>query len=483
MSATQFRKPTAKVVNEIKNVVGTASWKSPQDGPSYFEDPRGRFEGKGSLIVTPQSAREVSKIVQLCNQAGVGIIPYSGGTGVVAGQLSIESGNAIILSLEKMNKVRRISADDSMLIAEAGCILENIHNVANDHGMDFPLNMASKGSCCIGGNLATNAGGIQVLRHGNARDLCLGIEAVLPDGTILNELAPLHKNNTGYDVRHLMIGSEGTLGIITAAALKLKPIDPETGTAFLAITSPEQGLKVLREMKKHLGESISALELMSGFGVRLVCNSFPKLRNPLSETSEWNLLLEVSGPAGINKLMETALETCFEQSLIHDAVIAQSQSQRENLWELRENTPESNRMVGAFCSSDTSVAVSNIDVFIRDTIAAISAINSDVRINSYGHLGDGNIHHNVFPPEGISKSEFVSTNPEIIDSVRMAINETTHKHGGSISAEHGIGRLKVNDAAHYLGEAKKQMIRSIKTAIDPNNIMNPGALFNDTLTQ
>ena len=476
MPAAQFRKPSLQLLNEIKKITGNSGWKHPQDEPSYFEDPRGRFKGKGCLIVTPQSTQKVSEITQLCNQERVAIIPYSGGTGVVAGQLSIESENVIIMSLEKMNNIRHISADDSILVAEAGCILENVHNIANEHGMNFPLNMASKGSCRVGGNLATNAGGIQVLRHGNARDLCLGIEAVLPDGMILNELAPLQKNNTGYDVRHLMIGSEGTLGIITAAALKLKPLDPETGTAFIGISSPEDGLKVLREIKRHLGDSISAFELMSGFGVQLVSADFPSLKNPLSKLSEWNLLLEASGSFGVDNLMQKAIMACLEKDLIVDAVIAKSQSQRESLWGLRENIPDSNRRAGAFCSSDTSVIVSKVDVFIKDTISAISAIDPDIRINSYGHLGDGNIHHNVFPPNGVSKTEFLSNNPEIIATVRMAINEVTHKHGGSISAEHGIGRLKVDDAELYLADAKKLMIKRIKSVIDPNNIMNPGAL-------
>lgn len=468
--------PDLQLLHEIKQIVGESGWKKPEANLKYFEDPRGRFSGSGCIIVLPANTDQVSQIVQLCNKFDAGIIPYSGGTGVVAGQLSVSSENAIIMSLERMDKVRQISIDNSVITVEAGCILESIHSIASTHDMTFPLSMASKGSCCIGGNLATNAGGNQVLRHGNARDLCLGIEAVLPSGAILNELSPLLKNNTGYDIRHLLIGSEGTLGIITAASLKLKPIDPETGTALLAFDSPAAGLEIYKEIKTHLGESISALELLSGFGLELVTSKFPDLRNPFSHTPKWALLLEASGSIGINSQIETALAVCFEKELLSDAVIAQSQSQRSGLWDLRENTPEANRMAGAFCNSDTSVSIGSVDAFINDTVNAIFKIHPDLQINSYGHLGDGNIHHNVFPPKGISKANFVSSNPHIIDEVRMAINEVTHMHGGSISAEHGIGRLKTGDLETYLSKAKLDVIRQIKFAIDPKNIMNPGVI-------
>jgi len=292
-----------------------------------------------------------------------------------------------------------------------------------------------------------------------------------------NELSPLQKNNTGYDLRHLLIGSEGTLGIITAASLKLKPRDAETGTALLAIETPAQGLALYKALKSHLGESLSALELMSGLGLDLVSSSFADLRSPFAQTPPWALLMEASGPAGMGDRIEAALEACFEQELLQDAVIAQSESQRDALWDLREYTPEANRMAGAFCNSDTSVAVSKVDGFIAQTVTAIKAIHADVRINSYGHLGDGNIHHNVFPPLGVGKAEFLAAHPGIIDAVRLAINDVTHAHGGSISAEHGIGRLKTGDLESYASTARQLMLRQIKTALDPKNILNPGALI------
>ena len=476
MQNAYFAKPSQTAVDNLKAVVGKSGWSLPNDAPRYLDDPRGRFEGKGCLILHPASTQQVSDIVRLCNASKIGLVPYSGGTGVVAGQLSIESENAVIVSLEKMNRIRDVSVDDRVMIAEAGCILERIHYQADDHEMVFPLSMASKGSCCIGGNLATNAGGIQVLRFGNARDLCLGIEAVLPDGQVLDELSPLRKNNTGYDLRHLLIGSEGTLGIITAAALKLFPKEPEIGTSLLAINSPAAGLEVYKILADHLGGSLSAIELMSGFGLDLVTSKFQNLRNPFENTSPWILLLECSGQIGLINRLEAALSDCFERNLLNDAVVAQSDTQRNSLWDLREYTPEANKLAGAFCNSDTSVAVSKIDAFISDTHAQIASLHDGIQINSYGHLGDGNIHHNVFPPKGIDKQSFLNENPGIIDKVRLAINDVTHAHEGSISAEHGIGRLKPEDLELYAGTAKLDMLRRIKSAIDPNNIMNPGAL-------
>ncbi len=468
---------TREVLTALKAIVGEAGWHDPEDVPRYFQDPRGRFTGGAALVVMPRDVSQVSEIVRLCNTNKIGIVPYSGGTGVVAGQLSIAQDDVVVLSLEKMNKVRETLVDDAVMIVEAGCILEDVHRAAEAEDMIFPLSMASKGSCCIGGNLATNAGGIQVVRHGNARDLCLGIEAVLPDGSILRELNPLHKNNTGYDLRHLLIGSEGTLGVITAASLKLKPKQTETGTAMLAIGSPADALAVFRTLRAQLGDSILALELMSGFGLTLVTDHFPQLRSPFEPLPDWALLLEVSGPLGTTQQLETALEMCFENDLVQDAVIAQSETQRAQLWDLRENTPDANRKAGAFCNSDTSVAISKVPAFISDTHQAVSKIHQGLRINSYGHVGDGNIHHNVFPPEGQAKAAFLQARPGVIDQVRLAINDVTNAHGGSISAEHGIGRLKADDLAHYASAARLETLRRIKAALDPNNIMNPGALI------
>lgn len=474
--ASCFRQPDEKILDDLKSIVGDGGWKPGNDASRYYEDPRGRFEGMGCLVLLPESTQQVSKIVKRCNEAKVGIVPYGGGTGVVAGQISIDSNNAIILSLERMNKVREFLQDDEVIVAEAGCILEYIHETAEEHGLMFPLSMASKGSCCIGGNLATNAGGIQVVRYGNARDLCLGIEAVLPCGTIYSDLSPLRKNNTGYDLKHLLIGSEGTLGVITAATLALKPIDLETATAYCAVSSPASALAVYKHIRKYLGGGVSALELMSHFGLELVIEHFPTLAKPFTDNYEWYLLLETSGPSGTGERLEEALAACFEKGILLDAVIAQSKAQQDGLWDLREKTPEANRSAGAFCNSDTSVPISKVGAFIEKTASNVLSIEPDLRINTYGHIGDGNIHHNVLPPDGFSKANFIAENPGIVEAVRMAINETTVEFGGSISAEHGIGRLKIRDLELYGEAAKLETLKRIKAAMDQNNIMNPGAV-------
>ncbi len=476
MMTEAFNQPDDALLEKLKHLLGSAGWTSGREATRHFEDPRGRFEGKACLIVMPETTAQVSEIVKMCNAAKVGIVPFSGGTGVVAGQLSPTSDNAIVLSLERMNKIRNILLDDSVLVAEAGCILENIHHAAAEHDLMFPLSMASKGSCCIGGNLATNAGGIQVVRHGNARDLCLGIEAVLPDGTVYSDLSPLRKNNTGYDLRHLLIGSEGTLGIITAATLILKPVDPETTTVLCALDSPAAALALFKSARKHLGDSISALELMSGFSIDLVRSHFPLLVAPFTEKHDWFLLLEASGPLGIGERLETALARSFETGLLVDAVIAQSDAQRQNLWDLRENTPEANRLAGAFCNSDTSVPISQVNGFIETTETMLAEIHPDLRINTYGHIGDGNIHHNVLPPVGVSKKEFITAHPDIVDAVRMSINTATAQYQGSISAEHGIGRLKPQDLEMFADSGKLEALRHIKRAFDPHNLMNPGVI-------
>ncbi|SEN06825.1 FAD-binding oxidoreductase [Palleronia pelagia] len=465
----------------LRAIVGDAACKSGTDAARYYEDPRGSFTGKTCRVVLPETTGQVSRIVRFCNETGTPIIPHGGGTGVVAGQLSLESSDAIILSVERMNRVRGVSTDDFVMVAEAGCVLENIHAEAERHGMMFPLSMASKGSCTIGGNLATNAGGIQVLRHGNARDLCVGIEAVLPSGDVLEELSPLRKNNTGYDLRHLLIGSEGTLGVITAASLLLKPRDRATVTAFCAIASPADALMTLRALRSTIGDRLDGMELMSGLGVRLVREHFPTLKNPFRDEYPWYLLVETAGNPGLRDETETALAGCIEKGFVTDVVIAESQAQRDALWSLRENTPDANKKTGAFCSSDTSVPIGQIAAFVSRTHAAIAAVHDGLRTNSYGHIGDGNIHHNVFPPEGVGKTDFLDAHPGIAARVREAINEATLPLGGSISAEHGIGRLKPHDLQRHSSASKMAALRQIKRAMDPNNIMNPGALFSDLL--
>ncbi|MEM9734671.1 MAG: FAD-binding oxidoreductase [Pseudomonadota bacterium] len=455
---------------------GPVPWQVAAPASRYTEDPRDRFKGKPVPVYLPRTTQEVTAVVRACAETNTCIIPYGGGTGVVGGQLVFEAQNTILLSLEKMKSIRSVSLDDAVMVVDAGCVLADIQAAAQEAGMIFPLSMASEGSSQIGGNLATNCGGIQVLRHGNARDLCLGIEAVLPDGSVLNELSPLRKNNTGYDLRHLLIGSEGTLGIITGASLVLKPAPAQTLTAYCAVARPADAVAFLRALRTALGDAVSAFELMSETGFTLLAKHFPQYRFPLNARAPWYVLLNVDGSGALEEQLEAALAESFESGLLLDGTIATSEAQRHALWQLRESTPEANKLSGAICNSDTAVPISQIPAFIDETLAAIAKVNSGLTVNAYGHVGDGNIHFNVFPPPGRSKREIVENDPGLIEAIRHAINETTLAHGGSISAEHGIGRLKRDDLARYGDPVKWAVLKKVKQAIDPKGIMNPGAL-------
>ncbi|MFK5980917.1 MAG: FAD-binding oxidoreductase [Rhizobiaceae bacterium] len=474
-----LQNPSEEFLNSLKELLGSTGWREGEDAARYLEEPRGNFRGKAALIVLPASVEEVSEIVKLCATARVGIVPYGGGTGLVAGQLSLENGHSIVLSLERMNKIRSIDVNNDSMLVEAGCILADVQRAALDENRLFPLSLASEGSCRIGGNLATNAGGIQVVRYGNARDLCLGIEAVLPDGSIYHGLAPLRKDNTGYDLRHMLIGSEGTLGIITAASLKLFSNPRNTATAFCAVPSPSHAISLLKFCREEMGETISAFELMCDQGMKVLASHFPQEQNPFKGEYSWFTLIEIAGPTGINDRFETMLMSAFENELLLDSVIASSSAQSQALWRLRELMADANKLEGAFCNSDTSVPKSQVDVFIEETDAALLALNPGLRINKYGHMGDGNIHFNIFPPEGVGKAQFLTTNPTIQKDVRLVIDQKTHELNGSISGEHGIGRLKRNELQRYGDPAKLSAMKSIKAGLDPLGIMNPGAVFSD----
>ncbi|KAG1648527.1 putative D-2-hydroxyglutarate dehydrogenase, mitochondrial [Nymphon striatum] len=372
--------------------------------------------------------------------AQVGVVPYGGGTGLVGGQVAPDGPAPLILSLERMNKVRAVHADENVLVAEAGVILADVQAAADDADRLFPLSLAAEGSARIGGNLSTNAGGTGVLRYGNARDLCLGLEAVLPDGQIWNGLTRLRKNNTGYDLRHLLIGAEGTLGIITAAALKLFPKPAHTGTALLVVESPRAALDLLSLAKSQLGEMISAFELIHRQGFEF----FPP---------EWCVLVELglSGDLDPEAALERLFADAHEAGLVPDGLIAQNAQQAADFWKVREMIPEANRRVGSISSHDISVPLSSIPDFITKGGEIVARIG-DFRINCFGHVGDGNLHYN-------------------------RCTDLVHEMGGSMSAEHGIGRLKVDDLEHYGDPAKLSAMRAIKAALDPKGIMNPGAVL------
>ncbi len=430
--------------------------------PRDIEEPRGLFKGRAAAVLRPVNVGEVSLILAACNAARVPVVPLGGGTGLVGGQVMPAGPVPVLMSLERMVAVRDISPENNTMTVEAGAVLADIHTVAEGAGRMFPLRLASEGSCRIGGNLATNAGGVNVLRYGNARALCMGLEAVLADGTVLGGLKRLRKDNTGYDVRDLMIGSEGSLGVITAAVLRLYPQPVARHTAFVAVPTPAAALSLLHALEGAL--EVTGFELIHRMGFNFLAETGFDMRPPLQ--AEWSVLLEISGKAG----PEDALASAMEAGLVTDAVIAQNEAQRARFWALRETIPEANKRVGSISSHDISVPVSAVPAFI---MRAERAVPATLRINCFGHMGDGNLHYNIFPPKGGNREEYAAQRADIARDIFDIVAE----FGGSFSAEHGVGRLKVAELERYGYAGRLHAMRRIKTALDPVGIMNPGAVL------
>lgn len=443
-------------------------------GPGYLQEPRGRFQGRALALVAPADTAEVATVIRIAGETGTPVIPYGGGTGLVAGQIAPDGPVPLLLSLERMTRVRAIYPDEGVLVCDAGVILQDAQDAAAEHGLLFPLALASQGSCRIGGNLATNAGGVNVLRYGNARDLCLGLEAVLPDGSVVHGLKRLRKDNTGYDLRNLLIGSEGTLGVITGASLRLFPQPRSQSTAFLAVDSPAAALSLLALARRELGETITAFELIARQGLDFLTETMPEQRQPFDAPPDWCVLVDLGlhGTGDADEAMTTLFELGMEAGLVTDGVIAANESQRAQFWAVRETIPEANRRIGAISSHDVSLPLSVLPDFIERARAALADLGP-FRANCFGHLGDGNLHFNVFPPLGESRTGY----SEMQKPVMRAIHDLVHEMGGSVSAEHGIGRLKVADLERYGDAAKLAAMRAIKAALDPQGIMNPGAVL------
>ncbi len=445
------------------------------DTAPYLIEPRGRWQGQG-FVVAPGSTADVAAVVRACAAARVAVVPYGGGTGLVGGQLMAEGPAPVILSLERMNRIREVYPTENVLVCDAGVILADVQKAAEAVGRLFPLSLASEGSARIGGLLSTNAGGVNVLRYGNARAQCLGLEVVRPDGTIWNGLTRLRKDNTGYDLRNLMIGAEGTLGVITGAALKLAPRPAGVGAAMMAVASPRAALELLALAGEQIGEAVSAFEIIHRQGFDFLAEVGPQIKQPFAEIPEWCVLIDVGLPAGLAP--DAALEALFaagaECGLVTDGVIAQSHAQRQDLWTIRESIPEANRRIGSISSHDIAVPLSAIPVFIDEGAKVLARIGA-FRINCFGHLGDGNLHYNVFPMPGRTRADHAADRA----LVKQAVHDLVHAMDGSVSAEHGIGRLKTDDLEAYGDPAKLAMLRSIKDALDPLGIMNPGAVLRD----
>jgi len=441
--------------------------------PRHLDEPRGYFAGQGGVLAAPRTVEEVAAVVRACAAARVAVLPRGGGTGLVAGSVMPKGPAPLVLSLERMTAIRDIWPDEDALVAEAGATLQQVQEAAAAAGRRFPLSLASQGTAQIGGVLAANAGGTGVLRWGNARALCLGIEAVMPDGSILRDLKRLRKDNTGYAIRDLLIGAEGTLGIITAATLKLAPRPAIVATAMLEVPDPAAALQLLSLAQAMMAGCVTTFELISGQGLAFVAETLPEIRQPLPGAA-WSVLLELSLPRGMDRdaAVEELLGQAMEEGLVLDGAIAQSGQQAAEFWNLREHLPEANRRIGAISSHDISLPLSEIPRFIEDAGAMIAKMG-DLRINCFGHLGDGNLHYNVFPAEGRSRTDHADLRFRLPE----AIYDMVVARGGSFSAEHGVGRLKVADLERWGDPVRLSAMRAIKDALDPQGIMNPGAVL------
>ena len=440
----------------------------------YLTELRGRYHGRAGAVACPGSVDEVSAILKAAQAARVAVVPFAGGTGLVAGQLMPSGPLPLVLSLERMNRIRSVEPEGGVLVAEAGCILAEVQAAAEAADRLFPLSLGSEGSARIGGLLGTNAGGSGVLRYGNMRDLTLGLEVVLADGAVIHGLKKLRKNNMGYDLRHLMIGSEGTLGVITAAALRLFPRPARTGAALLVVPSPAAALALLALAQARLGEGVSGFELIGGQGLRFLQEVMPRVRQPFAEVPDWMVLVDLGLVPALDPAqeLEGLFEAAAEEGLVPDGVIASSEGQRADFWRLREAIPEANRTIGAVASHDVSVPLAALPEFIARADEAVRALG-DLRINCFGHVGDGNLHYNVFPAPGRKRDAYEALRPRVTETVHDLVDAL----GGSVSAEHGVGRLKTGDLVRYVDPAAVAAMRAIKAALDPAGILNPGAVL------
>ena len=446
------------------------------DMAPYLTDWRQRFTGKALAILRPAHTDEVAALVRLCQQFAVPIVPQGGNTGLVLGSVPDTSGTAVVLSLSRLQRIRNIDLLNNTMTVEAGCILQQVQDAASEIDKLFPLSLAAQGSCTIGGNLSTNAGGTAVLRYGNMRELCLGLEVVTAQGDIWHGLRGLRKDNTGYDLRDLFIGAEGSLGIITAAVLKLYPQPKARLTALASMQSPDDALRLLASAQQQCGAALTGFELMSSFCLQLVLQHFPALRLPLSQPAAQYVLLELSdheSSAHATALLEQLIADALEKNIILDAVFATSIAQSNDLWRLREHIPLAQAKEGKNIKHDVSIPISRIGSFIRETDTQIKHAVAGCRMVTFGHLGDGNLHYNVSPAADEDGDALLDHQAEI----NRIVHDSVDRFGGSISAEHGLGALKQEEIRRYKSAVEMQLMERIKKALDPQNLMNPGKVL------
>ena len=471
----------SELIQQLRSICGAANVLTHDDPgadlSAWEQDWRKRSRGRALAVVRPASSAEVAAVVKACAASGTSIVPQGGNTGLVVGSVPDDSGTQVVLSLTRMNAVRALDPDNLTMTVEAGCILQNLQDVAEKAGFLFPLSLAAEGSCTIGGNLGTNAGGTQVVRFGNARDLCLGLEVVTAQGEVWNGLTGLRKDNTGYDLRHLMIGSEGTLGIITAATMKLYPLPAAQLTAWAAVPSMEAAVRLLGLAHQTLGPGLTGFEVMGQFALSLVDKHYPQLRVPLWQDTPWCVLLENSDSESeqhARTQFETLLERALEQGCVTDAVVAENLSQAHGLWHIRESITMAQAEEGLNIKHDISIPVSRIPAFVAETDALLASEIPGVRMVDFGHLGDGNLHYNVQAPEGADGQAFLRDWEERVNTL---VFDQVLRHQGSISAEHGVGELKVDKLPKYKDPTALAMMRAIKQALDPQNLLNPGKVL------
>ena len=467
----------AAALARIKEILGAKGWIADAPGMAPFlAEERGLYRGAARLVVRPGSTEEVAEVVRVCAAAGIPIVPQGGNTGLVGGAVPWEDGRAIVLSLQRMNRVRVVDPLDHTITVEAGCVLADVQKAAEEVDRLFPLSLGAEGSCQIGGNLSTNAGGIAVLRYGNTRDLTLGLEVVLPDGQVLDALRSLRKDNTGYDLKQLIIGAEGTLGIITAATLKLFPRPREIETAVLGLGRIEDVMALFARARGASGDQLTAFELIPRIGLEMAMRHVPAVSDPLGSPQPWYALLEMSSSqsdSGLRRSLEAFLSEALAEGLVKDGVVAASTAQARDLWRIREAMVEGQKYEGGSIKHDVSVAVSRVADFIARASAAATAKLPGIRPLAFGHVGDGNIHFNLAQPPGADPKVFLARRPEF----NHIVHDLARSLNGSISAEHGIGRLKREELPRYKSSLELALMRRLKQALDPDDLMNPGKVL------
>jgi FAD/FMN-containing dehydrogenase len=466
------------LIEQLKGVVGTPGWlENDADLEPYLQEWRGLFRGQTPVLLMPASTQETAAILKICHEHEIAVVPQGGNTGLVGGAIpGLGDRPEVLISMRRMNAIRAIDADNYTLTVEAGCILETIQNSAAEQGFYFPLSLAAEGSCQIGGNISTNAGGTNVLRYGNTRELVLGLEVVLADGSVYEGLSGLRKDNTGYDLKQLFIGAEGTLGIITAATLKLFPAPKSTATALLAVSDPAAAVKLYSTARSRVGDDMVAFELMPRIALDMVLEHIPNTRDPIDDAYPWYVLMELANARSQNETDEVLtgfLGACLEDELIIDGIMASSEAQRKDLWHIRHTISEAQKEAGGSIKHDISVPVSRMPEFLDEAEPLMQRILPGVRPVPFGHLGDGNLHYNLSQPEGMEQAAFT----DMWNTFNKVVHELAVAKSGSFSAEHGIGTLKAAELARLTDAVDMQLMHSIKQALDPKGIMNPGKVL------